>query len=161
MTIREMRRDEAALVRDLWNEGRNARDALVPGGWGRLSSKSLERIRDNLERTPAHPDALCLVAEDDEGQIVGFATLSLTGHPVIPGIGGEVEELHVRDVPNADSLRRELARSAIVWLRSRGANVVVAYAAANAPWTEEEVDFWRSAGFEIDRVILHMYPHAS
>jgi hypothetical protein len=155
--IREMRAEEAVLVRDLWNEGCEAKDALVRGGWGRLSRESLERIRDNLARTPGCEDALCLVVEDDDGALVGFATASISRHPIAPGIVGEIEEVHVRPVDGAGAMARELALGAIAWTRSRGANVVVTYAAADAPWTDEEVRFWTALRFEIDRVVLHLY----
>lgn len=103
-TIHLMHPTEAGAVRDLWNQMCEMADAAVPAGWGRLSAGSLEQIRDNLERTPAHPDALCLVAEDSQ-ELFGFVTPCVTHHPVMPGPGGEIEELYVRAGPEQSHIR--------------------------------------------------------
>jgi len=152
--IREMRVEEASTVRDLWNEMCEVADARVPGGWGRLDESSLALIAGNLARTPAHPDALCLVVEEED-DLVGFVTASVQGHPTSPGITGEVEELYVRDGDAATE--RELATRAIDWAFERGANAVVAYEGSGAPWTDASIEFWRTLGFDIDRVVLHRY----
>lgn len=153
MLIREMRVDEADAVRDLWNEMCEVTDASVPGGWGKLSAASLAQIADNLSRTPDHPDALCLIAEQDDAPI-GFVTASVQGHPTSPGKTGEIEELYLRG--DADG-RRALVTRAIEWCRTHGVNAVVVHEASDAPWTEERIAFWRSLGFGIDRVVLHLY----
>jgi hypothetical protein len=154
MSIREMRVDEAGAVRDLWNEMCETADARVPGGWGKLSDASLELIADNLARTPSHPDALCLVVEDNN-TLVGFVTASVQAHPTSPGLTGEIEELYVRG--GDDTTERELASRAIAWSFEHGANAVITHEASDAPWTEASVAFWRTIGFTIDRVVMHLY----
>jgi GNAT superfamily N-acetyltransferase len=154
--IRESRPDEATTVRDLYDEMCNTHDARVPEGWGTLSPASLERIRDNMERTPEVDDALCLVAED-EGRLVGFVTGALDRHPVMPGWAGDIEEMYVVERADAAELRRELARRAIDWLRERGAWTIHATVALEAPWTEEEIRFWSELGFEHDLTLLSLY----
>jgi GNAT superfamily N-acetyltransferase len=154
--IRESRAGEAATLRDLYDEMCNVYDARVPEGWGRLTPAALERIRDNMRRTPAVDDAVCLVAED-EGRLLGFVTGALDRHPVMPGWAGDVEELYVVERPDASELRRELARRAIAWLRERGASTIHSTVALDAPWTEEEIGFWSDLGFEHDMTLLSLY----
>lgn len=155
-TIRPMDRAEAGAVRDLWNEMCELADSVVPGGWGILSPGSLEQIRDNLERTPEHPDALCLVADDDH-ELVGFVTASVNRHPVMPGPGGEIEELHVRARPDHAHLRAELARQATEWLHERGVGVVWSRVDLDAPWTGDDIAFWIGIGFDNDQTLLSRY----
>jgi GNAT superfamily N-acetyltransferase len=134
-----------------------AAHAAAPEGWGRLSSGSLALIRENLERTPAHPDALCLVADDDRSMIVGFITASLSGHPIMPGIAGEIEELYVRPGPDGATRRRALVDRALAWARHREARTIRTKLSWGAPWTPDELAFWEGLGFEHDVTVVSRY----
>lgn len=127
-----------------------------PGGWGRLSGESLDQIRDNLERTPAHPDALCLVAKDSR-ELFGFVTASVTRHAVMPGPGGEIEEIYVRARADQAQVRALLAQEAIDWLHERGVGVIWSRVALDAPWTRRDIAFWTELGFEHDQTLLSRY----
>ena len=155
-TIRPMRPTEAGAVRDMWNEMCEMADAATPDGWGRLSAESLERIRDNLERTPAHPDALCLVAEDSQ-ELFGFVTASISQHPVRPRPGGEIEELYVRAGADQTHVGALLAQKAIDWFHERGVGVIWSRVALDAPWTTSDIAFWTRLGFENDQTLLSRY----
>jgi hypothetical protein len=155
--IRGMRAEEAAIVSDLWNEMCEEADAAATDGWGHLSAKSLERIRDNLERTPAHPEALCLVVEE-EGSLAGFVNASLSRHPVMLGVVGEIEELYVRARPDRREVELALVRRAIEWARAQGAGVIQSRVALDAPWTAGELEMWAGLGFEHDMGLVSLYP---
>lgn len=155
-TIRPMHPNEAGTVRDLWNEMGEMADEATPNGWGRLSAESLKQIRHNLERTPAHPDALCLVAEDNR-ELFGFLTASVTRHPVMPGPGGEIEELYARARADQSQVRALLAQKAIDWFHERGVGVIWSRVALDAPWTTSDMAFWTRLGFENDQTLLSRY----
>lgn len=155
-TIRPMHPTEAGAVRDLWNEMCEVSESAAPAGWGALSAESLEQIRHNLERTPAHPDVLCLVAEDNR-EMFGFLTASVTRHAVMPGLGGEIEELYARAGADQSQVRALLAQKAIDWFHERGVGVIWSRVALDAPWTTSDIAFWTRLGFEHDQTLLSRY----
>lgn len=113
-------------------------------------------IDPNLERTPAHQDDLCLVADDD-GVLVGFVTASLVRHPVMPGTVGEIEKLYARSRPKAATIHNRLIEEAIDWLNSRSVGVFMSLIALDAPWTSEQVSFFANHGFESDQTLVTRY----
>jgi GNAT superfamily N-acetyltransferase len=151
-TIREIRPSEALAVTELYLDycrGYNERDAE----WGVPERGPIERW---ISRTTETEDAVCLVPEVG-GAIVGFLLASLSKHPAMPGISGQLEELYIRPGPDRDELRRRLVESAISWARERGANVMVATVALDSPWTGEEMVFWGALGFENDTAEVKRY----
>jgi ribosomal protein S18 acetylase RimI-like enzyme len=141
MEIRRIRLDEAELVARIYTT------EYAPGA-------KLDPIVTWLQNCALHPTAFCLVAEED-GEITGFVIASQTTSEVMPGQGGEVEELHVRDRSRRDELGRRLVEDAIALLVRRGSWVVVVDVDRDAP--DEERALWRSLGFEhhIDRFALY------
>jgi GNAT superfamily N-acetyltransferase len=151
-TIREIRRDEVDLVTDLYLElcrSLSERDAE----WG---VPDREPIRRWIERTTETDDAVCLVPEIDGG-IAGYLLASVSGHPAMPGVVGELEELYVRPRPSEDAIKRELVEAGVAWARARDAGVIGSKVGLDAPWTDEELGFWDSLGFEHDTTEVKRY----
>ena len=93
-TIREMRPAEAGAVTDLSLDlcrSLSERD----DDWGVPDRDPIFRW---IVRTTETEEAVCLVPEID-GEIAGYLLASVSGHPAMPGILGELEELHVRPGP--------------------------------------------------------------
>ena len=89
--IRMMREDEAERVRDLWMQVSAEMGTPLP-------ETSARQILLNLKQYPAHQKVRCLVVQEQES-LIGFLTCSVTGHPVEPGLYGEIEQLHVWSPP--------------------------------------------------------------
>ena len=151
-TIREIRRDEVDLVTDLYLEACRSLSER-DGDWG---VPAREPIRRWIERTTETDEAVCLVPEID-GEAAGYLLASVSGHPAMPGVTGELEELHVVPRPNDDVVRRELVEAGVAWARAREAGVIVGTVGLDAPWTEEELGFWGSMGFEHDTTEVKRY----
>jgi hypothetical protein len=150
-TIREIHRDEVDLVTDLYLDACRSlseRDAE----WG---VPAREPIRRWIERTTETDEAVCLVPEID-GEAAGYLLASVSGHPAMPGITGELEELSVRP-PNEDAIKRELVEAGIAWARARKAGVIGSRVGLDAPWTTEELASWGSMGFEHDTTEVKRY----
>lgn len=151
-TIREIRRDEVELVTDLYLElcrSLSERDAE----WG---VPDREPIRRWIERTTETDEAVCLVPEI-EGRAAGYLLASVSRHPAMPGVTGELEELYVRPGPERDPAMRELVEAGVGWARARDAGVVVGTVGLDAPWTDEELGFWSSLDFERDTAEVKRY----
>ncbi len=103
-TIREMRPDEAASVTDAYLDACR-RHAERDDDWGVPRWDDIHRW---VVRTTETDDAVCLVAITDEGSIVGHLLASVSGHPAMPGILGDLEELHVVPGPDEVALKRAL-----------------------------------------------------
>jgi L-amino acid N-acyltransferase YncA len=86
MTIREIRRDDAAPVTDLYLEACSPYSERDPD-WGVPDWDAINRW---VLRTTESDDAVCLVAEV-EGEIVGYLLASVARHPAMPGVLGKLE----------------------------------------------------------------------
>jgi hypothetical protein len=75
----------------------------------------------------------------------------------MPGVLGQLEELHVRPVPDELRLKRELVEVGIAWARDRKADPIQTTVGLEAPWTDGELSFWTSIGFEHDRALVTRY----
>jgi hypothetical protein len=107
-------------------------------------------------RTTESDEAVCLVIEL-EGTIAGCLFASVARHPAMPGVLGQLEELHVRPGPDEDRLRRELVDVGIAWARDRRAHPIQTTIGLEAPWTDGELSFWTSIGFEHDQALVTRY----
>jgi Acetyltransferase (GNAT) family len=152
MTIREIRRNECAPVTDLYLEMCKVL-AEADSDWGVPDRDPIHRW---ILRTTESHDAICLVSEVD-GVIIGFLLASVARHPVMPGVLGMLEEVHVRSTREAENRKRELVEEGIVWARSRGANPIQTTVGVDSPWADEELSFWKSIGFEHDQAIVRRY----
>jgi hypothetical protein len=94
--------------------------AEADSDWGVPDRDPIDRW---ILRTTESDDAVCLVSEVD-GVIIGFLLASVSRHPVMPGVLGMLEEVHVRSTREAENRKRELFEEGIVWARSRGANPI-------------------------------------
>jgi GNAT superfamily N-acetyltransferase len=152
MTIREMRQEESASVTDLYLEASSLlserdRDWNVP------DSGSINRW---VIATREADDAVCLVAEVERA-VGGYLLASVARHPALPGVLGKLEEVYVRRGPEENRLRRELVEAGMAWARERGAGPIQATVALEVPWTDEELSFWASIGFEHDQGLVTRY----
>jgi len=66
----------------------------------------------------------------------------------MPGVLGQLEELHVRPGPDEVWLKRELVDVGIAWARDRMAAPIQTTVGLEARWTDGELSFWTSIGFE-------------
>src|SRR5579863_398242 len=109
--IRPMQEHEAGRVRDLWLQ--MCSEAGTP-----LPESSAQLILANLKQYASHPLVHCFVVEE-QGVISGFVTCSIQGHPVMPGLSGEIEELYVQHVePDAHrhDVQAELVKQAVAFM---------------------------------------------
>ena len=151
MPIREIRRDEVPYATDLYLEAcrlLSERDA----DWGIPDRDPISRW---ILRTTESDDAVCLVPDGDG--IAGLLIASVTRHPAMPGVLGTLEELHVRPAPDRDRWQRELVDAGIAWARDRHAGPIQTTVGLGAPWTDEELAFWASMGFEHDQALVTRY----
>jgi hypothetical protein len=152
MTIREIRRDEAAPVTELYL-GMCRVLADADPDWGVPDRDPIHRW---ILRTTETDDAVCLVSEVHEA-IVGFLLASIARHPAMPGVLGTLEELHVRPGPDVEQGKRDLVQAGIAWARDRGASPIQTTVGVASPWADEELAFWTSVGFEHDQALVTCY----
>ena len=144
-TIREIRTDEVDLVTDLYLQSCRSLSEQ-DAEWG---VPAREPIRRWIARTIETNEAVCLVPDLDGG-VAGYLLASVSGHPAMPGIKGELEELYVRPGPDREPVQRELVEAGVAWARARDARVIAGTVGLDAPWTADELAFWASLGFERD-----------
>ncbi len=149
--IRNMRDHEAERVRDLWLQ--MCAEAGTP-----LSEASASSILASLKQYATHQAVRCFVAEE-QGVLIGFVTCSVTGHPVMPGLGGEIEELYVQSNPSAQTLQVELVKRAVAFMKGRGARSIHTRIGIGEESTDEgqQRAFWQALGWENDMTIYSIY----
>jgi ribosomal protein S18 acetylase RimI-like enzyme len=146
MRIRRVNENEAPLVLELW---RANGEESVGGPVFLCAENILEHIRGNA----THPDAICLVAEED-GQLVGFVTAQRTTHPTLPGAVGEIEELYVQPPARRAGVGRALVDGAVEHLREQGADVFKTQADLER---EGALAFLKAIGWENDMTVFSLY----
>jgi hypothetical protein len=152
MAIREIRRDEVDRVTDMYLDfcrRLSERDAD-------MGVPKREPIHRWVVRTTETDDAVCLVSEAG-GTIEGYLIASVSRHPAMPGVLGMLEELHVPPGEQEDRCKRDLAAAGIEWARERGASPIQTTVGLGAPWTEDDLGFWTSIGFEHDQALVTRY----
>lgn len=152
--IRPMEEQEAGRVRDLWLQ--MCADAGTP-----LPESSAQLILANLKQYATHQLAHCFVAEEQQS-ILGFVTCSIQGHPVMPGLSGEIEEFYVQPVDPAahqQAIQAELVRQAVTFMLARGVGSIHTRTCTGkeCPEEEEQRTFWQSLGWENDMTIYSIY----
>jgi ribosomal protein S18 acetylase RimI-like enzyme len=147
MEIRELEVEAVGAVVELW--GNNWAEVGESGP----TPKDRERLRSVLNGYVSHPQVCCFVAEQD-GQVVGFVTASISSHPVMEGLAGTIEELYVRPASRRQSIGSQLAQRAVSFLRDSGAGVARTHACVDS---EVARVFWRSLGWEADLATLSLY----
>jgi Acetyltransferase (GNAT) family len=152
--IRPMEEQEAGRVHDLWLQ--MCAEAGTP-----LPETSAQLILANLKQYAAHELVHCFVAEED-GVISGFVTCSLQGHPVMPGLAGEIEELYVQPMEPAahqHEVQAELVKQAVTFMLARGVGSIHTRTCTGkeCPEEEEQRAFWQSLGWENDMTIYSIY----
>ncbi|MDA0790337.1 MAG: GNAT family N-acetyltransferase [Proteobacteria bacterium] len=144
--LRHLTANDVDAVVEMWDD--------VEDGW-HLTEMARRRVMDNLRRTVDHAEAFCIVADLD-GQVVGFVTGSRSGHPVMPGHAGEIEELHVRRTYRRRKIGSDLIRSAIRNLDSMGVTTIrLSYPNDQANRLKP---FYERLGFDCDHTIAHIWP---
>ncbi|HCI81659.1 MAG TPA: hypothetical protein DHW02_18435, partial [Ktedonobacter sp.] len=98
--IREMHEHEAEYVRNLWLQ--MCAEAGTP-----LGEKEAQQILANLQQYATHQEVHCFVAEEQH-LLIGFLTCIVTGHPVMPGLSGDIEELYVQSGPHQKTAQVDL-----------------------------------------------------
>jgi hypothetical protein len=150
--IRRMQESEAERVRDLWLQ--MCAEAGTP-----LPERSAQLILSNLKQYSAHPNVLCLVVEE-QGSLIGFLTCTMTGHPIAPGLSGEIEELYVQSgTPQEQALLTELVRQAVVFMQAQGARSIHTHIGIGEESSDEPEQraFWQSLGWVNDMTIYSIY----
>ena len=149
-----MEEQEAGRVRDSWLQ--MCADAGTP-----LPESSAQLILANLKQYATHQLVHCFVAEEQQS-ILGFVTCSIQGHPVMPGLSGEIEELYVQPVDPAahqQAMRADLVRQAVIFMLARGVGSIHTRTCIGkeCPEEEEQRAFWQSLGWENDMTIYSIY----
>lgn len=149
--IRNMQASEAGRVRDLWLQGSAEVGAPLP-------EASARQILANLKQYPAHQTVRCFVAEE-QGTIIGFLTCSVMGHPVMPGLSGEIEELYVQPHPQRHEIKVELVGQAVKFMQALGAGSIHARICIGDECPEEAElrAFWQSLGWVNDTTSYAIY----
>jgi ribosomal protein S18 acetylase RimI-like enzyme len=143
--VRSLREQDIDRVIDLWNQ--------VDDEWT-LTPMAERSVRRNLKATLSESRAFCLVTEVD-GAVVGFTTVGLIDHPVMPGTLAEIEELKVDRQHRRKGLGRALAIEALRWIANADVNMIRAH-------IENEnvaaIRLLTSLGFDQDQVTLNRWP---
>lgn len=152
--IRPMEENEAERVRDLWLQ--MCAEAGTP-----LSETSAQLILANLKQYAAHQLVHCFIAEE-QGGITGFVTCSVQGHPVMPGLSGEIEELYVQPLGPATylhAIQADLVKQAVTFMLERGVGSIHTRTCTGKECSEEEEQraFWQSLDWENDMTIYSIY----
>ena len=100
------------------HESAGARFALAPGRESEL--------RELLAGFARDPSRALLVAEAEDGNLLGFVLASLVRRagPFVESTRGEIDWLFVREDARRRGAGRRLAAAALVWLREQGAGRV-------------------------------------
>ena len=149
--IRNMHEQEAERVRDLWLQ--MCAEAGTP-----LPEASAQLILANLKQYATHQAVHCFVAEEQH-ILIGFVTCSVTGHPVMPGLSGEIEEMYVQVNPHWQEVRADLVRQAVTFMQARGAGSIHTRICVGKECPEEQElrVSWQSLGWENDMTIYSIY----
>lgn len=152
--IRSMEEHEAGRVRDLWLQ--MCIEAGTP-----LPASSAQLILTNLKQYATHQLAHCFVMEE-QSVILGFITCCVQGHPVMPGLSGEIEELYVQPTETAmhrQTIKTDLVRQAVTFMLEQGVGSVHTRTCTGkeCPEEEEQRIFWQSMGWENDMTIYSIY----
>jgi Acetyltransferase (GNAT) family len=149
--IRNMHEHEAERVRDLWLQ--MCAEAGTP-----LPESAASLILANLKQYAAHQAVHCFVAEEQH-ILIGFVTCCVTGHPVMRGLTGEIEELYVPPDPHPQTVQAELVRQAVAFMKGRGARSIHTRIGIGeeSPKEGEQRAFWQSLGWENDMTIYSIY----
>jgi ribosomal protein S18 acetylase RimI-like enzyme len=146
MQVRRVNENEAPKILELWRA--NGEEAL-----GQPVQLCEENILEHVRRNATHPDAICLVAQDQD-QLVGFITATRTTHPTMPGSAGEIEELYVQPSARRAGVGRALVEGAVALLKEQG--VVVFRTQADIE-SEGALAFLRAIGWENDMTVFSRY----
>ena len=149
--IRNMHEHEAERVRDLWSQ--MCAEAGTP-----LPESATSLILANLKQYATHQAVHCFVAEEQQ-ILIGFVTCCVTGHPVMPGLAGEIEELYVQAGPYPQTVQAELVRQAVFFMKERGAGSIHTQIGIGeeSPKEGEQRAFWQSLGWENGMTIYSIY----
>lgn len=149
--IRNMQASEAERVRDLWLQ--MCTEAGTP-----LPVASSQLILTNLKQYSTHQLVHCFVAEEQH-TLIGFVTCAVTGHPVMPGLTGDIEELYVQSDPNWQQVRAALVRHAVAFMLAQGARSIHTSICVGkeCPGEEQLRAFWQSLGWENDMTTYSIY----
>jgi ribosomal protein S18 acetylase RimI-like enzyme len=143
--VRSLREEDIDRVIELWNQ--------VDDEWT-LTPMAERSVRRNLRATMSESRAFCLVAEVD-GTVVGFTTVGLIDHPVMPGILAEIEELHVDRPHRRKGLGRALAVEALRWIANADVQMIRAHVQNE---NVAAVRLFSNLGFMQDQVTLNRWP---
>lgn len=149
--IRNMHEREAERVRDLWLL--MCAEAGTP-----LPESSAQVILANLKQYAAHPDVHCFAAEEQHS-LIGFVTCSVTKHPVMLGLTGEIEELYVQPGLHQQAVQAELVSQAVAFMKGRGARSIHTQIGIGeeSPKEGKQRAFWQLLGWENDMTIYSIY----
>ena len=102
-------------------------------------------------------DQVCCYVAKDGQETVGFITGSLSSHPVMEGLAGEIEELYVRPQYRESGAGADLVRHTMSFLLEKGASVLRTHIDIN---DEESKEFWERLGWLKDLRTFSLYSDA-
>jgi predicted N-acetyltransferase YhbS len=150
MTIRRARVADAPLLRELTKSSIVREAERYPEDRIGISAAGLDNLETRYRLGAVHADLLTLVAEED-GRIVGLLDTEITRDRGLPGVTGEILDLHLAE-DRAD-VAEALAQRAVELLRERGARVIIHTESADHPDSQP----WESLGFVADVVRYSLY----
>lgn len=151
--IRPMAVRDTEGVRDLWLQ--MCIEAGTP-----LPETSAQLILANLKQYVTHQMAHCFIAEEQH-TLIGFVTCCVTGHPVMPGFAGEIEELYVQlqSETHRYEIQADLVKQAVIFMQAQGVGSIYTRIGIGeeAPDEKEQRAFWQSLGWANDMTIFSFY----
>jgi GNAT superfamily N-acetyltransferase len=152
LEIRRIQVDEAARVRELVRRATDELAERYPEDEIGISEHGLRNLETQFRLGAVHEDEVTLVAVE-EGDIIGFVTAWIARGRGTPGISGEIDWMWVQPGSMRADVERQLAGSAIAWLRQAGAGPVFRLEDAEHP----AHDFWETLGFVGDVKRFSLY----
>jgi predicted N-acetyltransferase YhbS len=150
--IRRITVIEAPRVRELVRSATDELALSYPEDDIGISEQGLDNLETQFRLGAVHEDEATFVAAEGE-RLVGFVAAWITRGRATPGVAGTVDWLWVQPRGDRDALRRELATTAIDWLRQRGARTILREEDAEHP----DRELWEGLGFEGDVTRFALY----
>jgi ribosomal protein S18 acetylase RimI-like enzyme len=143
-TVRPARAADAEGVAAMWQVMADQHRAYDPQVWCWADDARGHWLQSFLRHLDAD-DMVCLVAEDDAGELAGFLVACVKDSPAIFSSRrmGEVWDLLVRGPHRGRGVGKTLVAAALDALRDRGAEGVILHVALDNP---EAVGLYRALG---------------
>ena len=138
-----------SLAKRAWADAEESIDALLGSPLDRLATPSWAAHHEAVVRDAVESDdSTLVVAEDPNGQVVGF--VAFTAHPESPGMSqhGEITVIAVDPSARRSGLGRRLLDHAVDQLKAAGAPVIMLSTGGDAGHAPARA-LYESAGFRL------------